>query len=254
MKRIIITLTLLALFVVTLSAQCTMKNTAIKDGEKISYNLYYNWQFVWVKAGTASLTTTETTYKGQRAFRSSLRTQTNQRLDKVFCMRDTLVGYSTLDLAPLYYRKGAREGNYYTVDEVSYSYPNGVCHAKMHRQKNNGKHVYETKTFENCLFDMVNMFQRARSFDATGWKKGHTQRFLIADGVKALPGKLTYKGRKTVKADNGKQYECLELSYIETENGKDKEIARFFVTDDDQHIPVRLDMNLKFGTAKAYLK
>ena len=28
---------------------------------------------------------------------------------------------------------------------------------------------------------------------------------------------------------------------------------RFFVTDDENHVPVRLDMFLKFGSAKAFL-
>ena len=32
-------------------AQCTFKNTAFKSGEFLSYNLYYNWKFIWVKAG-----------------------------------------------------------------------------------------------------------------------------------------------------------------------------------------------------------
>lgn len=254
MKRRHFIILLFSLISLASQAQCTMKNTAIKDGEKISYNLYYNWQFVWVKAGTASLSTTETTYKGKRAFRSSLLTQTNSKLDKVFCMRDTLLAYSTLDLAPLYYRKGAKEGNYYTVDEVFYTYPNGTCQARMHRQKNSGTHVWETRQFSECLFDMLNMFQRARSFNLTGWKKGHSISFLIADGVKALPGKLRYRGNKTVKADNGNKYDCLELAYIEVADGKEKEIACFFVTNDEKHIPVRLDLNLKFGSAKAFLK
>ena len=35
--------------------------------------------------------------------------------------------------------------------------------------------------------------------------------------------------------------------------GKEKEIVRFFVTDDANHVPVRLDMFLRFGSAKAFL-
>lgn len=45
------------------SAQCSFRNTAFKSGEFLSYNLYYNWKFVWVKAGTASMYTVESTYK-----------------------------------------------------------------------------------------------------------------------------------------------------------------------------------------------
>ena len=40
---------------------------------------------------------------------------------------------------------------------------------------------------------------------------------------------------------------------MEKENGKYKEIVRFYVTDDANHVPVRLDMFLRFGSAKAFL-
>ncbi len=91
-----------------MSAQCTFRNTAVKDGEYISYNLYYNWKFIWVKAGTASMSTVETTYHGFKALRTSLTTRSNGKLDDIFILRDTLLAYSTIDMAPLYYRKGAR--------------------------------------------------------------------------------------------------------------------------------------------------
>lgn len=56
-----------------------------------------------------------------------------------------------------------------------------------------------------------------------------------------------------MKADNGKKYRCVELSYLEYEDRKWKEIVRFYVTDDQNHVPIRLDMFLKFGSAKAFL-
>lgn len=246
-------LLLLAVNILNAAAQCTYTNTAIKSGEYISYNLYYNWQFVWVKAGTASMSTVETVYKGKKAFRTSLITRGNGRLDNFFVLRDTLLAYSTLDMAPLYYRKGAREGNWYTVDEAFYSYPNGKCQVKLHRQRNDGSHDWNTKTLDNCVFDMVNIFQRARSFNPSSCNKGHEISIDITDGTKIIKAKLKFTGKETVKADNGKKYDCLKLSYIEAEDNKDKEIARFYVTNDKSHIPVRLDMFLKFGSAKAFL-
>ena len=48
-------------------AQCELENTAFKSGEVLSYNLYYNWKFVWVKVGTGSLTTQASRYEGKDA-------------------------------------------------------------------------------------------------------------------------------------------------------------------------------------------
>lgn len=235
------------------SAQCTFRNTAVRDGEIITYNLYYNWKFIWVKAGTASMSTVKTTYNGHSAFRTSLITRGNGRLDDFFVLRDTLLGYTTTDMAPLYYRKGAREGKWYTVDEAFYSYPNGQTKVKLHRQNNDGTHSWAEKTLEDCVFDMVNIFQRARSFDPANWQKGHEVKFDITDGTKILKARLKFTGKETVKGDNGKKYDCLKLSYIEHSKGEDKEVACFYVTNDSRHVPVRLDMFLKFGSAKAFL-
>ena len=67
-KRLFIILSL-SLLAQHMHAQCSFRNTAIRGSEYISYNLYYNWQFVWVKAGTATMSTVETTYHGKKAFR-----------------------------------------------------------------------------------------------------------------------------------------------------------------------------------------
>lgn len=243
----------LLLTVTAANGQCTFRNTAFKSGEFLTYNLYYNWQFVWVKAGNASLYTVQSRYEGKPAFRASLTTRGNHRVDDMFVLRDTLLCYNTLDLAPLYFRKGAREGKRYTVDEVFYSYPNGKSRVRLHRQHNSGSHTWQTFTYEDCVYDMLSIFLRARSFNPTGWKKGHDVDFPIVDGKERTPAKLRYVGKTIVKADNGVKYRCLRLSYMELTKGKYKRIVDFFVTDDSNHVPVRLDMYLKFGSAKAFL-
>lgn len=77
--------------------------------------------------------------------------------------------------------------------------------------------------------------------------------FPIADGEGTNPARLRFNGTTKIKADNGRKYRCAELSYLELDDNKWKEIVRFYVTDDQNHIPVRLDMFLKFGSAKAFL-
>lgn len=253
MRRLIASCITLIVVTVMATAQCPFRNTAFKSGEFLSYNLYYNWKFVWVKAGTASMSTVESNYHGHRAWRASLTTRGNGKLDNMFVLRDTLLCYSSAELEPLYFRKGAREGKRYTVDEVFYNYGGGRCNLRFHRQHTKGTHTWKTAQSATCVYDMMNIFLRARSFNSSGWQKGHCVDFPIADGKGTSPARLRYNGKKNVKADNGKKYRCVELSYLEKEDGEWKEIVRFYVTDDANHVPVRLDMFLKFGSAKAYL-
>ena len=137
---------------------CKFRNTAFKSGEFLSYNLYYNWKFVWVKAGTASMSIVQSRYKGKDAYRASLITRGSNRVDNVFVLRDTLLCYNSLDLEPLYFRKGAREGKRYTVDEVFYAYGSGKCNVQQHMLHNDGTNSWTKHSYDDCVYDMLSIF------------------------------------------------------------------------------------------------
>ena len=238
----------------TAHAQCGIENTAFKSGEYLSYDLYFNWKFVWMKVGTASMSTVQSKYKGQQAFRSSLITRGNDKLDNVFVMRDTLLCYTNQELAPLYFRKGAREGDRYYVDELWYTYPNGNCHLKMHRIDADGEQHWKEAAYKSCIYDMMSIFLRARNFDVSKLKVGENIPMPISDARRLSNSWLKFTGKTTIKMRNSKmKFRCLTFSFIEREDGKNKELIRFFVTDDKNHLPVRLDLFLSFGSAKCYL-
>ena len=237
-------------------AQCGIENTAFKAGELLNYDLHFNWKFVWVKVGSATMQTTQTTYQDKPVYKTSLITHGNNKLDGIFVMRDTLLSYCATDnLAPVYYRKGAREGKRYYVDELWYTYPRGNCHLKMHRITHHGEHKWQEKEYANCIYDMMSIFLRARNFDASTMKKGDIIPLPISDARSLSNSWMTYRGKENFKVSGTKEkFRCLVFSFYERENGKTHELVRFFVTDDQNHIPVRLDMFLSFGSAKAFLR
>ena len=244
---------ILLLLCMGVQAQCKQKNTAFQSGEYLSYNLYYNWKMVWVRAGTASCGIIQSSRQGQPAYRASLTVTSNKKADDMFIMRDTILSYSTLDLEPIYYRKGSRENKRYTVDEVFYSNKGGKTSLRLHRQHHNGTHTWQNKTSSQCVYDMLNVLLRLRSYDFSSWAKGKHIELPIATGKALTSARVSFKGETTIKVDDGKKYNCLMLSYIENKDGKYKETVRFYVTNDNRHIPVRIDFFLRFGTAKAYL-
>lgn len=253
-RTILMTL-LMTLCVASASAQCGIKNTAFKSGEFLYYDLYFNWKFVWAKVGSASMSTVQSTRDGKPAYRTSLITRGNSKLDKFFTMRDTLLSYTTTDLSPLYFRKGAREGDRYYVDEIWYSYPHGNCHLKQHRIENDGSSHWKQSEYKDCIYDMMSIFLRARNFDASHFKKGQNIPMPISDAKHLSNSWLKYRGKENFKVEGtNEKFRCLVFSFIEREDSKNKELIRFYVTDDANHIPVRLDMFLSFGSAKAFLK
>ena len=253
MKRMIV-LWVFAMTFMSSFAQCGIENTAFKSGEFVGYDLYFNWKFVWMKVGTASMSTVKSTFKGQDAFRCSLITRGNSKLDNMFVMRDTLLSYTSLDLEPLYYRKVARVGKRYYVDELWYTYPKGNCHLKTHEINSRGEHYWKELEYKDCIYDMMSVYLRARNFDSSKLKVGDKIPLPIADASDIANSWLKYNGITDVKMKNSDtKYRCLVFSFIEREDGKNHELIRFYITDDKNHLPVRLDMFLSFGSAKAYL-
>ena len=235
--------------------QCGIENKAFKSGERLTYDLYFNWKFVWFKVGQAHMNTDLTTFEGKQAWRSSLVTGGNKKLDKFFTMRDTLLSYCSPDLSPLYFRKGAREGKRYYIDELWYTYPKNTCKLRMHRVDADGEEHWKDARYQDCIYDMMSIFLRARNFSADGMKAGDKIPMPISDARRLSNSWLQFRGRETFKVDDTKEkFRCLVFSFIEREDGKNHELIRFYVTDYQNHIPVRLDLNLNFGSAKAFLK
>lgn len=246
----------LSLSPVRAQSGCNIENTAFRSGEFLAYDLYFNWQFVWMKVGTASMSTVMSVYNGIPAYRTNLTTGGNSRLENLFVLRDTLTTYCNIDdLSPLYYRKGAREGKRYYIDELWYSYPANKCKVKTHHVSSKGKHTYGEHEFSDCVYDMLSIFLCARNFDATKMKVGDVTPMPIMGSEELSDSWIVYRGKEKFKIDGtNEKFRCLVFSFMEREKGKTHELIRFYVTDDANHLPVRLDMNLSFGSAKAYLR
>ena len=102
---------------------------------------------------------------------------------------------------------------------------------------------------------MMSIFLRARNFDASKMKKNEVIPMPISDAMNLNNSWLEFRGRENYKmSDTKEKFRCLVFSFYEREKGKSKELLRFWITDDPNHIPVRLDMFLSFGSAKAYLR
>lgn len=236
-------------------AQCGSENNAIKAGETLSYELKFNWKFIWINAGWANMTVTDTNYQGQSCLRTELQSYTNRKIDRFFKMRDTLVSIVTQRLEPLYFRKAAEEGKHYTIDEVRFGYKSGKCIVDQQRSVDLEEPRRQYDEASVCVYDMLSILLQARSYDPTNYKPGLKILFSMATGKKIEKETLIYRGKKDYKAENGVKYRCLVFSLVEYDDKrKEKEVITFYVTDDKNHLPVRLDLYLNFGSAKAFLK
>ncbi len=229
--------------------------TAFQAGEILQYNLYYNWGLIWARAGSATMSITRSSYQGTPAYRTRLLMRGTKEADGYFVLRDTLTSYISLStLKPLYYIKEDLEGKKHRRREVWYSYPGNSCRARQKYIKASGNVMKRDETFAQQVHDMLSITLNARSWNTASWSKGHRIKFLMTDGNGVEPQTLIYRGKTRIKARGTNDvYRCIQLSFIQHKDDQEKEVITFYITDDMNHIPIRLDMNLKIGAAKAYL-
>ena len=255
MKKIILCLILLIGGMTASSAQCGAENEAIQPGETLFYELKFNWKFIWINAGWAKMTINKDTHEGKPCLRTDLESFTNKRIDFFFKMRDTLTCITTEDLIPLRFRKGAEEGSHYTVDDIKFDYNDGKCIVHQQRKRDHKPYRIQKDTLTYCVYDMLSIMLQARSLDVSSYRPGEKVIFYMATGKRVEEQHLVYRRKENYKAENGVTYRCLVFSLVEYDKkGNEKEVITFFVTDDKNHLPVRLDMYLNFGSAKAFLK
>jgi hypothetical protein len=138
---------------------------------------------------------------------------------------------------------------------VKYDYtPQGEINISQRYVRDGKLRVARRDTCTSAGYDMMSMLAYARTLDFSTLKKGQRLSYPVATGKRIEKQQLVYRGVTKVEGNDGVTYECLEISLVALdEKNKEKTIINFFVTNDDNHLPVLLDLALNFGTAKARL-
>lgn len=222
-------------------------NAELKDGENISYTLSLGI----IKAGQASLSTSKTTFEGEEAYSVTLTANTSKAADRIYRIRDTLTATVSPQAQPLKFHKHCFEGDdIVTEDAEFFRTTDGQYRGKMAKLYKDG-HIRGCDTIcRQPIYDMVSITLYARTLQFDEGKTGQRFQFELADGGIVESNTLVYIGRESIKV-SGSQKKCLTFSVRGPKD--DKEILRIFVTDDDERIPVGLDISLPFGKAKARL-
>ena len=247
---------ILILFSLSVNAQCPAENNAFQSGEQLDYEMYFNWKFVWIKAGVSCLKTDAITLPdGTDGYRTSLVATSSKRADHFFKMRDTLTTVFTPDMRPIYYHKASFEGKRYYLNQVWYDYsnPDSIKIAQSFRRDNED---VKRRTDYSAIpvYDMMSLLAYARTIDFGSMKVGQRLSFPVATGKRIEPQYLIYRGKTVMENDKDIKFNCITVSLVEIDSkGRERDIINFYVTDDKNKLPVLLDLALNFGSAKAKL-
>ena len=232
--------------------QCTMENEVFQDGEEITYQIYYNWNFVWLTAGEVvfrvhdlgdqyHLSVVGKTYPSYEWF------------FKVEDKYDTYIDKQTL--LPRVSIRDVQEGGYRLYDKVVFNREANI--ARSLRGKTSDTAEWSEYPIEQCMHDILSIIYFTRNLNFDDMSKGERIPIKIFMDKETWPLEVEYKGKDPKKRVRGLgKFRTIQFSPEVIAGNIFEEGARMevWVTDDKNRLPVLIESPVSVGSVKAMLK
>ena len=236
------TLSLFILLLITFGNAQKLQN--IQSGETLRYRIHYGL----LNAGTASLTTLKTTYKGQPHFYVKGIGKTTGAVRAFFKVEDkyeSFINYNTG--LPSFYVRNVKEGTYTQHFETVFNHSNQTL-LLTDKEKNTTQSLKSVAGIQ----DMLSAFYYLRSLNDSELKVGSVKKVNVWIDDEMFPFQLKVVGTENVKTKFG-WINTLKIvpQVISGRVFKDKEGVTLWVSNDKNHIPIAIKAELAVGSLKA---
>lgn len=246
MKRVLIIICLMG-WGVSLFAQ-----TKYSPIQELYYTGYYNWGFIWVKAGRV-----EFTVSPYGKFPEAQRIQTVgyslPSWDWVFSVRDTLTSiHHSKTFLPYEFTRQSHEGSYHKTYDYKFNYKDSVIMGDIHRI---GKFKRkDTVKLQTDTYDMLSVAWKARELDFDSHEKGDLIPIKILIDSKIYDLYIRYLGTEKIRID-GQKDDCYVFAPLLVEGAvfKGGENMKIWLSKDEDRIPLMVEAKILVGSVKGVI-
>lgn len=251
MKRIFL---LLGLFLPVLSVHA--ENIPFKEGETLKFDINYKWGLVMMKAGTANYTVIQDLYENNLTYKTTLDFKTSSFFDGIFKVRDTLFSYIGTDLEPLYNIRKINEGKTRFWEEIFVmAHSENYTKVRVIRQNPEMVKFDTTLISNNAGYDILSIFMFARTLDYSKLTQDQTFHISSFVGKNKVTITVHFKGQALIEKNKYVKYKAYRLAidigdvvFYDSKNAME-----IWVSDDKNHVPLKIKAKLKIGAAEATL-
>ena len=141
------------------------------------------------------------------------------------------------------------------TESLAFAYsPTGTCQITSTRTKRGEQPVRREFTSPRPAFNALAAYQAVQSVEFSKVETGAVFPVSVLTEKGVAAAELRFDGREKVKTVKGEKVSCLVFCLLAGPVGARQPAARFFLADGEFRLPVRLDLELKFGRMKVLLK
>lgn len=220
---------------------CGARNMTTQNGEQISYIVYYTVAGIYVNAGNATFTNAVERLNGKPVFHITATGATNTKYDWIFKVRDKYESYiDTTSMQPLKFVRDVAEGKHKHYENITFNHTANTA-------------VTQQGVFKvpDCIQDVISAVYSARNIDFDKYQKDDRIPFKMFLDNEVYDMYIRYLGKEEVKTKYGKfraiKFKPLLIKGSIFEGGEKMTV---WVSDDNNHIPLRIESPIVVGSVK----
>lgn len=220
---------------------CGIRNTSFQDGETITFNVFYSVIGMYINAGTATFAVNQEKYNNKPVYHVTGTGTSNSSYDWIFKVRDKYeTFFDTGTMQPYKFIRNVDEGGYKIYENVTFN--------QQANTATTDKGVFKVP---NCVQDVLSSIYYARSIDYNHYKPNDKIPFSMFLDNQVYNIYIRYLGKETIKTKYGKfraiKFSPLLIKGTMFEGGEKMTV---WVSDDPNHIPLRIESPIVVGSIK----
>ena len=220
---------------------CSIRNLAFQEGENITFNVFYSVIGIYINAGSANFSVTAEQFNNKPVYHVIGSGSSNPSYDWIFKVRDKYESFiDTGTLQPLKFLRDINEGGFKKTENVTFNHKAGTA-------------VTTDGVFKvpGCIQDVLSSIYYARNIDFRKYKREDKIPFAMFLDNEVFNLYIKYLGKETIKTKYGKfnaiKFKPLLVKGTLFEGGEKMTV---WVSDDENHIPLRIESPIVVGSVK----
>lgn len=220
---------------------CSIRNTAFLAGESVTFSVYYTLAGIYVWGGDAVFSISLDHMNGKTVYHAIGDGKTNSFFDSYFKVRDRYESYiDTSTLKPVKFIRNVDEGGYKLYENVTFNEATSTATTT--------KGLYPVPP---CTQDVLSSIYYARNINFNSYKPGDKIPFNMFLDNQVYNLYIRYLGKETIKTKYGKfhaiKFKPLLIKGTMFQGGEGMTV---WVSDDEDHIPLRIESPIAIGSVK----